>query len=235
MTNKNFYKEMKDLASYVQDSENFPKPAGWHIIKNYENKQNGFRATAFKNDSGKKVLVYAGTDLNKEILKDFLEDVKMSQKIIPNQANDAFNAYENFKNNFLNRYSSNSITIVGYSLGGSLAQIICNETGAEGVTFEAYGVGDLVNAKHTEQIVNFGNENDPIFLKNIDNHLGTINVILKNNSRDSVYSENKFSIENINHLNLSNHNLENIRDYLRFNLEKLYPSRELNPLLILMS
>ena len=69
------------------------------------------------------------------------------------------------------------VLVVGYSLGGSLAQIVCNETGAEGITFEAYGVGNIVEPKYTTQITNFGNENDPIFKRNIQNQLGTNYII----------------------------------------------------------
>ena len=106
-------------------------------------------------------------------IKDTQNDIKLAIKQVPLQAEDAYKAYENMKN----RYDGQSITVAGYSLGGSLTQILCNETGAEGITFESYGVGNIVAPKYTNQITNFGNENDPIFKKNMKNQLGTNYII----------------------------------------------------------
>lgn len=91
-------------------------------------------------------------------------------------------AYEDINNKYDN------VSVAGYSLGGSLAQIVCNETGAEGITFEAYGVGDIVKPKYTTQIINFGNENDPIYKINIQNQLG-VNYIIPDS--DSSFESGK--------------------------------------------
>ena len=102
----------------------------------------------------------------------------MFRKRIPQQANDAFLAYEEFND----RYGDGDTIVVGYSLGGSVAQILCNETGARGLTFEAFGVGDIVKPKYTAQIENYGNESDIIFNVNRDKQLGT-NYIIPDDER----------------------------------------------------
>ena len=102
----------------------------------------------------------------------------MFRKRIPQQANDAFLAYEEFND----RYGNGDTIVIGYSLGGSVAQNLCNETGARGLTFEAFGVGDIVKPKYTAQIENYGNESDIIFNVNRDKQLGT-NYIIPDDER----------------------------------------------------
>ena len=101
----------------------------------------------------------------------------MFRKHVPRQAYDAFLAYEDFNDKY------DDVTVTGYSLGGSVTQIICNETGADGITFGAYGVGDIVQSKHTKQIINFGNENDLIYRLNYDKHLGERYILPDNSSK----------------------------------------------------
>ena len=71
----------------------------------------------------------------------------------------------------------------GHSLGGSLAQLMSNKTGHETVTFNAYGVRDILQGNvrdNLENIRNYGNINDTVFNNNIDNQLGGTYVIKKN-------------------------------------------------------
>ena len=169
-----FYKELENLSYCIYSKYKYNKPKNWKRIKKYEQKKNGFYAEAFQNENGRVVLVYRGTDTGhgiNELRKDLGADIKLSVKKIPQQAYDAYLAYEDINNRYDN------VLVTGYSLGGSLAQIVCNETGAEGITFAAYGVGDIVASKHTSQITNFGNENDPIFKWNMHNQLGTNYII----------------------------------------------------------
>ena len=162
-----FIKESEQASYYVNDSKDANKPNGWKSIKKYENSKTGFKAEAFVTRDGQKVLVFAGTDpLSRDLLSD-LQILKLKQ--VPIQANDAFNAYMKFKS----RYNENEkIIVVGYSLGGALSQIVCNETGASGITFAPLGVNDIVQPEHTSQIINIGNENDPFYRLTFDQQLG---------------------------------------------------------------
>lgn len=86
------------------------------------------------------------------------------------------------------KYGDN-IKTAGYSLGGTLSALLGNEKGIETVTFEAYGVGGYVLAKHTENIINLGNEKDPIFTKELDCHLGKVYVIPNDDNVTELYPE----------------------------------------------
>ena len=117
---KQFIKELEQVSYYVTNSKKYSKPSGWSSIKNYENDKNGFKAEAFEDTNGKIILVYAGT--NPLTWKDDKTDISMAFKKFPQQVYDAYLAYEDLNNRYDN------VIVAGYSLGGSLAQIVCNET-----------------------------------------------------------------------------------------------------------
>ncbi len=166
-----FIKETEQLAYYVNDPRDAQKLSNWKSVKTYENRKTGFKAEGFVNEKGQYVLVIAGT--NRLSVQDWRNDIQLATRNVPLQAYDAFLAYEDF----FDRCSIDEVIIVGYSLGGSDTEIVCNETGAKGITFASYGVGDIVESKYTENIINFGNEGDPIFTAKIDKHLGNTYVI----------------------------------------------------------
>ena len=209
-----FVKEMEQLSYHVTDTKKYEKPQGWQEMKTYMNNKNGFYAVSYVNND-KKVLAFAGTQpllgLN-EVRKDIGADLKLAIDKLPAQAEDAFQAYQSF----IKTYGSDNVYVIGYSLAGSLGQIVCNETGANCITFEAYGVGDIVTPKYTDNIINFGNENDPIFLKNIDGQLGNTYIIPNNRverSNDYAYNVEKiFSRDNIHNINILKHMPNNIGD-----------------------
>ena len=169
----NFIKELEQLSYHVNNSQKIHRPINWRSIEKYENSKTGFKGEAFINKNGQKVLVFAGTDPLS--IKDDFNDLQILKlKKMPEQAEDAYQAYSKLKS----RYEENEdIIIVGYSLGGALAQIVCNETGARGVNFAPLGVSDIVKPKHVNQIINFGNENDTLYRGTFDELLGTRYVI----------------------------------------------------------
>lgn len=61
-------------------------------------------------------------------------------KKLPNQYVDAQKFYEKVRKDFPNQ----EIVFTGHSLGGSLAQLMSNKTGHETVTFNAYGIRDIL-------------------------------------------------------------------------------------------
>lgn len=204
--NLNFYKDLQKLNDYIYHTKQYDKPKGWQYVDKYDDKKTGMYAEAYQNYNNEVVMVIRG--LEKESIKDFYAAVPMELNIIPAQVEPAYKFYSQLNDKYEN------VLISGYSLGGSVAQILGNDLGAETVTFEAYGVGDFINPKHTENIINFGNENDPIFLKKIDKHLGTTYVIPnKNFNNDNIYfSENQYSISNIKNMNLEKHFPSNYGD-----------------------
>mgnify|MGYP002625798493 CR=1 FL=1 len=173
----NFIKEVEQLAYHVNDSSKNIKPGNWKSIKDYSIGKTGFKAEAFVNEQGQKVLVIAGT--NWRSVKDDWNDFQILKlKQIPIQAESAYQAYMKLKK----RYDNEDIIVVGYSLGGALSQIVCNETGAKGINFAPLGVSDIVKPKYTKQIINYGNENDPFYKGTFEQLLGDRYVIPDDNT-----------------------------------------------------
>ena len=178
-TQKQFDNEMKSLSIGVYKGNEKSIPKGWIKVSEYD-KKSGFHGEAFYKD-GKVVIAMRGTN-DKD---DLANDVDMAKKKLPNQYVDAQKFYEKVKKDFTNQ----EIVFTGHSLGGSLAQLMSNKTGHETVTFNAYGVRDILQGNvrdNLENIRNYGNINDTVFNNNIDNQLGGTYVIKKNYDEDSV-------------------------------------------------
>ena len=105
-------------------------------------------------------------------------------------------------------YPNANIILTGHSLGGSIAQALGAETGAETVTFSAFGIGNTYSPtfKYHENITNYGNAQDGIFVSNIDYQIGKT-VILNSNAREGDNFET-----GIHKFNKSPHLIQNFGD-----------------------
>jgi len=150
MPNYNLYNDLKQLSDYIY--------------------RNGFYAEVFYKD-GQIAIVYRGSNDVKDWLGSDLAmgvDIQLVQKV------DAQNFYEKIKK----EYPNQKIILTGHSLGGSLAQIVGSETGAQTVTFNAYGTrGIKYNAKYIDNITNYGNAHDLVYMSNLDNQVGNAYVL----------------------------------------------------------
>ena len=197
MNNIKEHKELQELSQYVYKEKDSKLPTGWLSIKPYENKDTGFYAEAFyKND--KVVIAIRGTDLGRgfsELEKDADSDLNLGIKHIPAQYSDAEKFYSEIKKDFPNQ----EVMFTGHSLGGSLAQLMSNYTGCKSVTFNAYGVKNIlkenVSNKENNLVINYGNKNDFVFISNIDNQLGKTYITKDTNSKNDFYKQTKFPTE----------------------------------------
>ena len=213
MANYELDKQLKTLSGYVYRDKNSTKPAGWIDITTSENKKTGFYAQTFYKDNTV-VISFRGTTLSKginEARKDIDNDINMAKDCLPAQTVDAEKFYQETKDAFPNQ----NIILTGHSLGGSLAQIDGSETEAQTVTFNAFGTGGIIqDPKYTDNITNYGNPNDPVFLSNVDNQIGNTyltNVSDNQNNGDLVAQ--KSNDWNFNKdLSLANHNLDKMGD-----------------------
>ena len=181
-TQKQFDNEMKALSIGVYKGNEKSIPKDWIKVSEYD-KKSGFHGEAFYKD-GKVVIAMRGTD---EFVNDFIkEDIRhLAKKKLPNQYADAQKFYEKVRKDFPDQ----EIIFTGHSLGGSLAQLMSYKTGHETVTFNAYGVRNILQGyvrDNLENIRNYGNINDTVFNNNIDNQLGSTYVIKKNYDKDSI-------------------------------------------------
>ena len=201
MPNYKKHEELRQLSkSTYRNNKNTLK--NWEEIKTVNNYFNGFRAKIYKNGADI-VISYCGSDSIQDLVN---IDADMLRKYIPVQADNARRLYREIKT----AYPNSNICLTGHSLGGSLAQIIGSETGAETVTFSAYGTANLygINNKYNKNITNYGNAQDAIFVANIDNQIGKTMILdSKIDSNALVKSE-----EQMNKISLSPHRLENFGD-----------------------
>jgi len=177
-----YYNELRDLSYYVYHNKDYKLLEGWTSIQSYNNPKTGFYGEAFQNKQGEVFTVYRATEIDLRhpsiSKKDLYADYQLAINKLPEQYNDAMYFY----NQVQKKYPNQKIKQDGYSLGGSLATLVGAQTGAETVTFEAYGNNIIKAPKYTDNIINFGNEDDPIFIKGLDNLIGKTYIIP--NSKD---------------------------------------------------
>lgn len=198
MSNIKEHKELQELSKYVYKEKDSTLPTGWLSIKPYENKNTGFYAEAFYKNNNV-VIAIRGTDIESGFSvsrKDIMNDLSMGLEKIPSQYSDAEKFYSEMKKKFPNQ----EVIFTGHSLGGSLAQIMSNYTGCKAVTFNAYGVKNILKEnmsnKDKDLITNYGNKNDVVFISNIDNQLGKTYITKDTNSKNDFYKQVKFTKEN---------------------------------------
>ena len=170
------------------------------IKKTIVNKNNGFYSEVYtKND--KAILVIRGTEIT---TRDDFSAINMGLGYLPWQMKDAEKAYIQT----VQKYGKENVILTGHSLGGSEAQILGAKYGVETVTFNAYGVKNFngVEINHTENITNYGNAQDGVFVKNIDNQIGKT-MILNTNAKNGDDFDKDYNYHGINP-----HFVENLGD-----------------------
>ncbi len=167
--NKNqLYEEFKYLSKNVYKNKN--KNEKWLHIQTENNIKTGFYADTFYKDN-KIVIVFRGTN----DIKDLYNDIYISGTMLPPQIVNARKFYEKIKKDFPNQ----KIYLTGHSLGGTIAAVIAAESGESAVTFGAFGIKNSYNPrfKNFDNIINFGNIQDPVFISNIKNQIGKTYII----------------------------------------------------------
>ena len=214
MQNNKLNNDIIQLSGYIYKNVNNKKPENWELIDKKENKNTGFYAEVFKNGN-EIAIIYKGTSplgFKKDEFKDFSldlikNDINMAMKNFPIQINDARKLYNEIKS----KYPEKKINLGGHSLGGSLAQLIGIETGENTVTYGAYGVGDIIkiNNLQFDNITNYGNINDPIYISNISSQVGNTYVMnnFKPNEPNEIYLIKGREINK--NLSIDKHKVEN--------------------------
>ena len=121
----------------------------------------------------------------------------MYNNILPDQTESALNVYD-MVNKFCTENGMN-LMVTGHSLGGSLAQIVSAFRNTKSVTFNAYGVKNMLpkdllqNDKYN--IINYCNKKDKITTMNAEYHIGKCYVVeSKNIFKNPHYLENMGSL-----------------------------------------
>lgn len=174
MRNGSFYDDLLVLCKNI-----YSKPKQDYKEWKYQEQafsKDGLFVAIYSNEKDT-VFVIRGT----EDKTDLKTDLFMKLHLDNSQFQSAFTYYLKIKAKYKN------IIFTGHSLGGSIAQYLGTITGNETITYEAYGVADNYKPKHTNNIINFGNLYDPIFIVNFKNHIGRNYIMPINASEKSMY------------------------------------------------
>jgi extracellular phospholipase A1 len=160
-------RDKMDLAGRPHPRGDWKEPPGWHEVspaelrslgidpKILEDKKTGFHATLFRDDNGRYVLSYEGTDFGHtgDVLNDVFGAVATSD-----QVHQAILAATTVKQRLMaNGVTDGNFSLTGHSLGGELAAVGSIATGAKATTFNAAGVSftSMVTATYAAKMNGF--------------------------------------------------------------------------------
>lgn len=144
-------RDKMDLAGRPHPRGDWKEPPGWHEVGPaemrklgvdpalLEDKRTGFHATLFRDDNGRYVLSYEGTDF-RDLSGDVLNDAKGAGDT-SEQVHQAIQAATTVKQRLMaNGVTAGNFSLAGHSLGGELAAAGSIATGAKATTFNAAGL-----------------------------------------------------------------------------------------------
>lgn len=166
------HERYKQMAIYSYDVNKNKLPQGANLI-GIAQKENGYYAAVIR-DGNEIVIAIRGTDE----LKDWTssnKDMVFAKK--PSQTNNALETVDMVDAMIKNdpKYAGCKITVIGHSLGGSLAQITAVIKGVKAVTFNAFGTKNLLENEpglKNADITNYCNPDDDITTLRAQNHVG---------------------------------------------------------------
>ena len=167
------------------------------------NHKTGFYGRAYINNKEKTIVIaYKGTDIGSSI--DWLGNnipMKLTNKK-PMQFEDAEQFYFDVREKLIKQGKNYKIDFAGYSLGGTLAQLMGAKYGNETVTFNAFGIGQMKNAEinYKNNIINYGHKYDKVY------NMGKTMQVGKN-----IYTKNEYDRDLMKNIK-KYHEMENMGD-----------------------
>lgn len=160
------YRDLKDLNNAVYNSPN-QDFNGFKWVDTYESK--GLLASVYK-QGNEFILAIKCTDVfRRTMIIDIRNDIAIYRKHLPEQSF----CLETYYNKIKDKCPISLIT--GYSLGGSLAQILSGRHKIEAITFCSVGTKGL--CKDDSRITNFGNLLDIFYTLSLARQVGKIMIM----------------------------------------------------------
>lgn len=175
--NKNL--SFNDALMFCDASHNKKNVTGWETMTKYDSfiPNTSFQARVYKNNNDI-IIALAGTDLNDK-KGDWANDAVIFQNKIPNQYQNAKDLYAKIKHDFPNA----NIKLTGYSLGGTLANMVSCETGAPSTAIAPIGGLNAVSNnnyyfKHGDKnVISYGRAGDALFGLQLNDQIGKVMLL----------------------------------------------------------
>ena len=165
-------------------------PEEWILVDSREVVSTGFYGKVFKcTECNEIVISFSGTDIKNFLrgkadftssVQDILNDHNMAMSKLPKQYKNAKDLYRDVKT----KYPKALISLIGESLGGTLAALCGAETGERTYTFRAFGLATALpdSDKKYDNVINIGETKDFVFMANANEHIGRTYVIPDENN-----------------------------------------------------
>ncbi len=171
----NTYESLK----FCDGAQNKKEIQNWQTLHEFDNiiKNKSFDARVYKQNN-RIVLAFSGADISQK--EDDIDALKiLYSNNIPEQY---FNA-EHLYNLVKTKYPNARIELTGYSLGGSIANLLAHHTGLPSIAIAPIGSKHIVEA-HPEhfayddkKIKTYGRQSDKLFNKMLDKQSGLIYLV----------------------------------------------------------
>ena len=188
------------------------KAEGFHYYDTYENPRTSFYADIYYNNRNV-VIVFKGTQEPFDYLADF--DMGVKNKL-PKQFQDARKLYDTLVS--LSDLQGKNFIFTGHSLGGSEAVYLGSQTGDRTVTFNAYGIAHILkNPVYTENITNYGNPKDFVFMRHIQEQIGKVKYVFNTDnftSKETTAMKKYHLLENMGNIDFASDDITG-KDFIK--------------------
>ena len=170
---------MLDFLDGAQHNKNI---YGWKTLHEFDNisRNKDFNFKVYKKND-RIVIVFPGTDIHS--INDIYNDIAIMRNGISPYLYSQFSDAENLYNNIKARYRNSKIESTGYSLGGSLSNLLSHRTGIKSNALAPIGSKHVANSypkyfKYDDSnITTYGRKGDSLFNLNINKQSGNIYII----------------------------------------------------------
>lgn len=171
MRSGQFYDKVSGLSQFLYT--NFGQNYEDWIVQDTYNTKSGVNICLFDIGNDETLFAIRGTqvEFTQELKRDLTADIVMYLAKVPNQYKHAEIYFEQIKHKYKN------IIFTGYSLGGSIAQMLGGKFGNETICFEPIGTRGLQTPQYENNIINFGNTMDMFFNSKLKNQVGLLYIM----------------------------------------------------------
>jgi len=167
-----------DIIELINGTQYKKDVKGWETLRNFDNNSsnNAFDYKVYK-QGNKIVLALSGTNILSQ--NDLRNDIAIGRGKIPSQYGDAERLYNNVKQ----KYPEADIETVGYSLGGSVANLLSHRTGIPSYAVEPIGSQHIVDKNKDyfkydgSNITTYGRNGDLLYNINKNKQSGNVKTM----------------------------------------------------------